>query len=132
MKPDLAKLIVAGVLAGGFLTSTASAVQAAGDAGQETAVPLAQRMETHWRRLVQERDVERRRALIAEHRKLLDEARTAFGPAPNGAAGMGDMHGGQGGMMGGPGRSGDAMDAHHRQDAQSIVELHSMMLDMMQ
>lgn len=129
MKSDLTKLIVAGALAGGFLTGTAPAVQAAGDAGQESAAPLAQRMETHWRRLAQERDVERRRALIAEHRKLLDEARTASGPAPNGAAGM---RGGQGGMMGGPGRSGDAMDAHHRQDVRSIVELHSMMLDMMQ
>lgn len=79
----------------------------------EDTAQIVERMETHWRTLVKERDPARRKALIAEHRRMMAEARTALDAAP-----------------GDPGRDG-IMGSHHLHDLQNTTELHSMMLDMM-
>ncbi|MHB1247777.1 MAG: hypothetical protein ACYCZH_15165 [Sulfuriferula sp.] len=84
----------------------------------EDAVQSVHRMETHWQMLIRERDPARRKVLIAEHRQMMAESRAALGATPNGP--MGDH--GHGGMM----------DNHHRHDLQNTMELHSMMMDMMQ
>ena len=78
-----------------------------------------QQMETHWQRLIREKDPERRRTMIQEHRKLMSETQSAMGAGPGGQMGMGGQS--HGGMMG----------AHHAHDMQNTMELHSMMLDMM-
>lgn len=84
----------------------------------EDTAQIVERMETHWRTLIKERDPARRKALIAEHRRMMAESSAALDAAP-------------GGPVGDQGRDG-IMGSHHRHDLQNTTELHSMMLDMMQ
>lgn len=107
-----------GSLMAGALMLAAPAV--AGSAEKNVSEDVAQtiqRMETHWRILIRERDPAKRKALIAEHRQMMTEAKTALGAKPDGSM---DDHG-HGGTMG----------SDHRHDLQNTMELHSMMLDMM-
>ncbi len=100
------------MLASPAMTWSAEQIMKVDDAAQ-----TVQRMETHWQTLIRESDPARRKALIAEHRQMMAEARAALGAIP----GEPIKGSSPGGMMG----------SHHWQDLQNTAELHSMMLDMM-
>lgn len=108
------------LLATGAFAVAAAATAADAATTEEAAAQMVQRMETHWQRLIHENEPERRRVLAAEHRKLMAEAGTALGQAAGTAPGMG--HGTGRGMTAG---------SHHR-DLRNTLELHSLMLELMQ
>ena len=100
-----------------LLVAPAVSWSAQGSPSDKTA-QMIQRMESHWQSIVRERDPVKRKALVSEHRKMMDETRVAQGANLNNS--MGGHHG-QGGMMG----------SHHQHDLQNTAEMHTMMLDMM-
>lgn len=95
-------------MAGAFMLAAPTTIWGAEQKKPEDAALVVQRMETHWRTLIQEDDPARRKALVADHRQMMAEARTALGAAPSGP-----------------------MGGHRRHDLQNTMEIHSMMLDMM-
>lgn len=100
----------------GVLVMAAPAVSwSAEGATANNSAQLVQRMESHWQTLIQERDPIKRKALVAEHRKMMAESMTTQGMSQTRP--MGDQRG----MMG----------AHHQHDLQNTAEMHTMMLDMM-
>ncbi|MHB1233955.1 MAG: hypothetical protein ACYCZQ_15420 [Burkholderiales bacterium] len=118
MARNLSIALMGSAMAGAFMLVAPAMTWSAEAKKAEDAVQIVQRMETHWQTLIRERDPARRKVLIAEHRQMMAESRAALGATPSGP--MGDH--GRGSMMG----------SHHQHDLQNTMELHSMMLDMMQ
>lgn len=109
--------VMGSVLVGAFMLAVPSVTWSAEGNRADDTSQMIQRMESHWQTLIRERDPIKRKALVSEHRKMMDEARVAQGANQNHP--MGDH--GQGGMMG----------SHHQHDLQNTAEMHTMMLDMM-
>ncbi len=105
--------LMGSIMAGVLMLAAPATAGSAEKNMSEDAAQTVQRMETHWQTLIRERDPAKRKALIAEHRQMMAEAKAAPGAKPDGSM---DGHG-QGGTMG--------------SDLQNTMELHSMMLDMM-
>ena len=118
MARKLSIALMGSVMAGALMLVAPALTWSTEEKNAENAAQIVQRMETHWQALIRERDPARRKALIAEHRQMMAESRAALGATPSGP--MGDH--GRGGMMG----------SDRRYDLQNTMEMHSMMLDMMQ
>lgn len=110
--------LMRGVLVGVLVLAAPAVSWSAQGGASDNTEQMIQRMESHWQTLVREIDPIKRKALIAEHRKMMAESMTTQGT--NQTHPMGDQHG-QGGMMG----------SHHQHDLQNTAEMHTMMLDMM-
>ena len=75
-------------------------------------------MEDHWQMVTGEKDPTKRRQLIQEHRKLMDQ--------------MGREHGMMGkGRMGGSSHMGMSGNGHHH-DVMNTIDMHNSMMDMME
>lgn len=79
--------------------------------------PTAAAMEQHWQSLIHERDPARQQALIAEHRRMMEEAQKADKDKRVPARGSETSA-----MM---------QDSGHH-DLRNTIEMHSIMLDMME
>lgn len=110
--------VTGGVLVTAFMLAVPSVTWSAEGNRADDTSQMIQRMESHWQSLVRERDPIKRKALISEHRKMMDEARAAQGANQNHS--MGDHHGQVG-----------KVDAHHQHDLQNTADNHTMMLDML-
>lgn len=82
------------------------------------AAQTTMEMERHWEQLIHEKDSEKRKKLIKEHRQMMDKAMKNSGM---GSMSMGMHHFGK-----------DAPNDHHRQHMMNTMEMHYMQLDMME
>ena len=110
--------LMGSVLIGALVLAAPAVSWSAEGATANNSAQMVQRMESHWQTLIRERDPIKRKALVAEHRKMMAESMTTQGMSQTRP--MGDQRG-QGGMMG----------PHHQHDLQNTAEMHTMMLDMM-
>lgn len=111
-----------GTCFGGVLLLTGVMVSADATAPNAEIDPqvYTQRMQAHWQSLIQEKDPQKRRVLIEEHRAMMRAGQSALDARRHAGSGMEQP------------RHGPMMRNHAMQDMNRMMELHSMMLDMMQ
>ena len=80
------------------------------------------RMEQHWQKLVRERGPERRKLLIQEHRRLMEEIVRTTGIRPETQTGTSSS----------ANRGRKGMGGSHQQDLMNTLGMHSMMLNMLE
>ena len=73
-------------------------------------------MEIHWDKLMTEKNTDKRKKLIAEHRNMMDKAMKQ-----SGMSGMGMMHN----------SNDNSMKNHHHSHMVNTIQMHYMQLDMM-
>ena len=80
------------------------------------------RMEQHWQKLVRERDPQRRKVLIQEHRRLMEEVGRTTGIRPETQTGTRSAADSERKGMGGS----------HQREIMNTLDMHSMMLNMLE
>jgi len=112
MKQIIRKYVLIVALAT-FGTGLNSVTHAAGNSSTEKAIKA---MEIHWDKLMSEKNTDKRKKLIAEHRNMMDKAMSE-----SGMTGMGMMHNSKD----------SSMKNHHHSHMVNTIQMHYMQLDMM-
>ena len=105
-----------------FLLGDAAMADAQTPLDSQTEQQGVDRMEQHWQKLVREQDPERRKVLIQEHRRLMQEVGRTAGirsEAQTGTRSTGN-------------REHKGMEGAHQQDLANTMDMHSMMLNMLE